>query len=80
MPTIWSSGGDQNSAEWIMWGGVGFGSVQADSESGEEVQRRLGMGPPVETRIRCTPEFFPIDGGDMRGGGGLLGRVGIGRV
>jgi hypothetical protein len=65
MQAIWSRGGHHNRTEWIVWGGVGFGSVQEDLESGEEVQRRLGMRPPVLRRIRRTREFFAVDGGDV---------------
>jgi hypothetical protein len=57
---LWGTSEVQNRAEWTVWGGVGFGSVQADLEIGEEVRWRLGMGPPVLRRIHRTREFFAV--------------------
>jgi hypothetical protein len=49
------------------------GSVRAASS-------RRAMRPPVWTRRYRAHVSSTVDGGDVRGGGGLLGRVGGGRV
>jgi hypothetical protein len=62
-----------------VWGGVGVGFVQAylDSERGfGNIVQRRGMRPQVwSARVSST-----VDKGDVRGGGGLLGPVGAGRL
>jgi hypothetical protein len=66
-----------------VWGVVRVSFVQADLESergfGNIVQRR-GMRPRVWRTRRRARVPSTVDGGDVRGGGGLLGPVGGGRV